>query len=201
MLYTSLVASSLLLAILFLVYRQRGLLYDLLPAHLQDRVPPFLLPSPNDTRTGMLGSLFSSSSSSSAARYARIGAFDWGTSIRSGLNSSLFDIEANVRNGDQRSGLDERGAMDVHTIMQQYGVLSLFLPLSLPFSLSLTHTHTLLGPSPTLQSFDEARLIRHKQILASNNIDPLTGLPLDSKAVTSLGGTIGGAAGSSRASR
>ncbi|EPQ31290.1 uncharacterized protein PFL1_01475 [Pseudozyma flocculosa PF-1] len=170
MLYSSLVAASFLLLVSFVLYRQRGFLVSLLPVHLQDRVPPFLQPSPNDAHGGMLGGFFSSSPSSTA-RYSRLGNFDWGNSIRAGLNSSLFDIEANVRDGDQRSGLDERGAMDIQAIMQQYGV-----------------------------SFDEARLIRHKQILANNNIDPLTGLPLDSKAVTSLGGTVGrgGAAGSSR---
>ncbi len=41
-------------------------------------------------------------------------------------------------------------------------------------------------------SFDQARLIRHRDILVRNNIDPNTGLPLDSKAVTSLGGRLPG---------
>ncbi|KAI8443188.1 hypothetical protein BY996DRAFT_4594844, partial [Phakopsora pachyrhizi] len=35
-------------------------------------------------------------------------------------------------------------------------------------------------------SFDEARLIRHKRHLERNGIDPITGLPRDSKAITSL---------------
>ncbi|KAG2351559.1 hypothetical protein BDR07DRAFT_1455728 [Suillus spraguei] len=35
------------------------------------------------------------------------------------------------------------------------------------------------------KSFDQARLIRHNQILARNGIDP-SGMPLDSKAVTRL---------------
>ncbi|KAG2351610.1 hypothetical protein BDR07DRAFT_1475768 [Suillus spraguei] len=34
-------------------------------------------------------------------------------------------------------------------------------------------------------NFDQARLIRHNQILARNGIDP-SGMPLDSKAVTRL---------------
>jgi len=32
-------------------------------------------------------------------------------------------------------------------------------------------------------SFDEARLIRQQQLLKKNNVDPVTGLPLDPKAV------------------
>jgi len=59
--------------------------------------------------------------------------------------------------GDSRTGLDEAGAREVHVIMQQQGI-----------------------------SFDEARLVRHKRILQQNGIDPQTGLPLDSKAVTRL---------------
>lgn len=35
-------------------------------------------------------------------------------------------------------------------------------------------------------TFDEARLIRHKRHLARNGIDPVTGLPTDRKAITSL---------------
>ncbi|OAV94257.1 hypothetical protein PTTG_09242 [Puccinia triticina 1-1 BBBD Race 1] len=35
-------------------------------------------------------------------------------------------------------------------------------------------------------SFDEARLIRHKRHLKRNGIDPVTGLPTDKKAITSL---------------
>lgn len=38
----------------------------------------------------------------------------------------------------------------------------------------------------TFQSFDEARLRRHRRLLQENRIDPQTGLPLDSKAVTRL---------------
>jgi len=73
----------------------------------------------------------------------------------SGLSSTAFDLEANLA-GDSRLGLDERGAEEVRNIMQTQGV-----------------------------TFDQARLIRHKQILARNGIDP-TGMPLDSKAITRL---------------
>ncbi|KAF9518994.1 hypothetical protein BS47DRAFT_1482266 [Hydnum rufescens UP504] len=72
-----------------------------------------------------------------------------------GMSSTAFDLEANLA-GDSRLGLDERGAEEVRSIMQTQGV-----------------------------TFDQARLIRHKQILARNGIDP-TGMPLDSKAITHL---------------
>ncbi|KAG9002191.1 hypothetical protein FRB95_012618 [Tulasnella sp. JGI-2019a] len=73
-----------------------------------------------------------------------------------GLSSSTFDIEANMAAGDSRSGLDEVGAAEVRAIMQSQRV-----------------------------NFDQARLIRHNQILARNGIDP-SGMPLDAKAVTRL---------------
>ncbi|KAG6330699.1 hypothetical protein ID866_8391 [Astraeus odoratus] len=73
-----------------------------------------------------------------------------------GLSSTLFDIEANIRDGDSRAGLDERGTQEVLEIMRRERV-----------------------------DFDQARLIRHHQILARNGIDP-SGMPMDSKAVTRL---------------
>ncbi|KAG7444462.1 uncharacterized protein BT62DRAFT_934117 [Guyanagaster necrorhizus] len=73
-----------------------------------------------------------------------------------GLSSSDFDIEANLRNGDSRTGLDEQGTQEVMEIMQRERV-----------------------------NFDQARLIRHNRILAHNGIDA-SGMPLDSKAVTHL---------------
>lgn len=36
-----------------------------------------------------------------------------------GMNSASFDIEANIRDGDERSGLDERGAREVLEIMKR----------------------------------------------------------------------------------
>jgi len=72
------------------------------------------------------------------------------------MSSNAFDIEANIRDGDSRAGLDERGTQEVMEIMRRERV-----------------------------NFDQARLIRHNRILARNGIDP-TGLPLDSKAVTRL---------------
>ncbi|KAF5353147.1 hypothetical protein D9758_008731 [Tetrapyrgos nigripes] len=60
-----------------------------------------------------------------------------------GMSSSAFDIEANIRDGDSRSGLDERGTQEVLDIMQRERV-----------------------------NFDQARLIRHNRILAANGIDP-----------------------------
>ncbi|KAF9820857.1 hypothetical protein IEO21_01084 [Rhodonia placenta] len=73
-----------------------------------------------------------------------------------GLTSSSFDIEANIRDGDSRAGLDERGTQEVLDIMRRERV-----------------------------NFDQARLIRQNQILAANGIDP-SGMPLDAKAVTRL---------------
>ncbi|KAI9573874.1 hypothetical protein HD554DRAFT_563877 [Boletus coccyginus] len=73
-----------------------------------------------------------------------------------GLTSVMFDIEANINDGDSRAGLDERGTQEVLEIMRRERV-----------------------------NFDQARLIRHNQILARNGIDP-SGMPLDSKAVTRL---------------
>lgn len=99
------------------------------------------------------------------ARYSPLARFDWTTAADAGLSSSLFDIEANIRDGDTREGLDERGMQEVHRLMQEHGIVR-------------------LRHSP--QSFDEARLRRHRAILSRNNVDPLTGMPLDSKAVTRL---------------
>ncbi|KZT21205.1 hypothetical protein NEOLEDRAFT_1158334 [Neolentinus lepideus HHB14362 ss-1] len=76
--------------------------------------------------------------------------------VGAGLSSASFDIEANIRDGDSRAGLDERGTQEVMEIMRRERV-----------------------------NFDQARLIRQSQILARNDIDP-SGMPLDSKAVTRL---------------
>ncbi|KAF9014509.1 hypothetical protein BDZ89DRAFT_1104166 [Hymenopellis radicata] len=73
-----------------------------------------------------------------------------------GLSSSDFDIEANMRSGDSRAGLDEQGTQEVLEIMRRQRV-----------------------------NFDQARLIRHNKILAQNGVDS-TGMPLDSKAITRL---------------
>ncbi|KAK7466309.1 hypothetical protein VKT23_005036 [Stygiomarasmius scandens] len=73
-----------------------------------------------------------------------------------GMSSSAFDIEANIRDGDSRMGLDDRGTQEVRDIMRRERV-----------------------------NFDQARLIRQNRILAANGIDP-SGMPLDSKAVTRL---------------
>jgi len=73
-----------------------------------------------------------------------------------GMSSNAFDIEANIREGDTRAGLDERGTQEVMEIMRRQRV-----------------------------NFDQARLIRHNQILARNGIDA-SGMPLDSKAITRL---------------
>ncbi|KAI0741602.1 hypothetical protein C8Q80DRAFT_1195253 [Daedaleopsis nitida] len=76
--------------------------------------------------------------------------------VDAGLTSSSFDIEANIRDGDSRAGLDERGTQEVLDIMRRERV-----------------------------NFDQARLIRQNQIFVANGIDP-SGMPLDAKAVTRL---------------
>jgi len=76
--------------------------------------------------------------------------------ISAGINSNNFDIEANLRDGDSRTGLDEQSTQEVLEIMRREHV-----------------------------NFDQARLIRQTRILARNGIDP-SGMPLDSKAVTRL---------------
>ncbi|KAJ6616951.1 hypothetical protein B0H10DRAFT_2034896 [Mycena sp. CBHHK59/15] len=76
--------------------------------------------------------------------------------IGAGMSSPEFDLEANVRDGDVRAGLDEQGTREVMVIMHRERV-----------------------------NFDQARLIRHNRILAQNGIDP-SGMPMDSKAVTRL---------------
>ncbi|KAG5643893.1 hypothetical protein DXG03_009523 [Asterophora parasitica] len=42
--------------------------------------------------------------------------------VDAGMSSSAFDIEANLRDGDSRAGLDERGTQEVMEIMQQQRV-------------------------------------------------------------------------------
>ncbi|KAF8318683.1 hypothetical protein DL93DRAFT_2075555 [Clavulina sp. PMI_390] len=73
-----------------------------------------------------------------------------------GLSSGNFDLEGNIA-GDSRTGLDGRVAEEIRRIMREQNV-----------------------------TFDQARLIRHREQLVLNGIDPNTGLPLDAKAVTRL---------------
>ncbi|KAI5124266.1 hypothetical protein M0805_005115 [Coniferiporia weirii] len=88
------------------------------------------------------------------ANYAPLSTFS--EQAGQGLSSASFDIESNIRDGDSRMGLDERGVREVQEIMRRERV-----------------------------NFDQARLIRHNRILADNGIDP-SGMPLDSKAITRL---------------
>jgi hypothetical protein len=39
--------------------------------------------------------------------------------LSAGLSSNAFDIEANIREGDSRSGLDEQGVQEVAEIMRR----------------------------------------------------------------------------------
>lgn len=56
--------------------------------------------------------------------YSRLPTYDWSTARLSGLNSTLFDIEANVRDGDQRTGLEAIGAQEIERLMATQGVVS-----------------------------------------------------------------------------
>ncbi|KAJ6580965.1 hypothetical protein B0H19DRAFT_1251234 [Mycena capillaripes] len=76
--------------------------------------------------------------------------------VGAGMTSADFDLEANVRDEDSRTGLDEQGTREIMEIMRRERV-----------------------------NFDQARLIRHNRILAQNGIDP-SGMPMDSKAITRL---------------
>jgi hypothetical protein len=80
--------------------------------------------------------------------------------FNAGLSSSAFDIEANLRDGDSRSGLDEQGVHEVTEIMRRERVK--YVPNS-----------NLIDSLPILYfSFDQARLIRQNRLLARNGIDP-----------------------------
>ncbi|SJX64594.1 uncharacterized protein SRS1_15411 [Sporisorium reilianum f. sp. reilianum] len=172
--YHSLLTASFFIAVLILVYRNRSFFVSLLPESVAARLPDSLQPAASDLPLSHASSAPSSSLFSRlynrftarSSQYAPIPGSSWGANLSNGLSSSLFDITANIDANDPRSGLDPSGAQDVQTIMANQGV-----------------------------TFDQARLIRHKQILVQNNIDPNTGLPLDSKAVTSLGGRVGGSRG------
>lgn len=169
--YHSILTASFILSLLLILYRNRQFFLSL-PTSLTSRLPPSLQPlpptslpyssAPPPPSSSLFSRLFGYLPSSSH-RYIPVPGFDWSSQAASGLSSTLFDINTNIADGDTRSGLDPTGAQDVQTIMQNQGV-----------------------------SFDQARLIRHKQILVQNNIDPNTGLPLDRKAVTSLGGRLPG---------
>lgn len=80
-----------------------------------------------------------------------------------GLNSNNFDIEANIRDGDSRSGLDERGTQEVLEIMRRERVKYVF-------DYGSSNLQILI--SCACYSFDQARLIRQNRILAANGIDP-----------------------------
>lgn len=87
---------------------------------------------------------------------AGVGAFTWEQARREGLTSSLFDVDLHNA-GDTRAGLEGDGARQVEALMRAQGL-----------------------------TFDQARLALHRERLQANDVDPFTGMPLDSKAVLSL---------------
>lgn len=82
--------------------------------------------------------------------------FTWDQARSGGLTSDLFNVQRDNAN-DSRAGLEGVGAATVEQLMREQGL-----------------------------TFDQARLVLHRDRLRSNGIDPLTGLPLDSKAVLAL---------------
>jgi hypothetical protein len=62
--------------------------------------------------------------STSTSLYSRLPAYDWSTSRLAGLHSTLFDIEANLENGDSRTGLEASGAQEIERLMNTQGVVS-----------------------------------------------------------------------------
>ncbi|KAJ5545344.1 hypothetical protein N7535_006266 [Penicillium sp. DV-2018c] len=74
--------------------------------------------------------------------------------LEAGLNSSQFDISANIADGDSRAGLDPQGKAEVRKIMKSRKV-----------------------------DFDEARRIYTERRFAKNNIGP-DGRPRDPKFVS-----------------
>ncbi|KAJ7249555.1 hypothetical protein B0H12DRAFT_1019602 [Mycena haematopus] len=121
--------AGLLVLLLMLIFRYRAFLLPHVPARLRQ-----LLPTLNN--------------------YQPLATFS--EQIGAGMSSADFDLEANVRDEDSRTGLDEQGTREIMEIMRRERV-----------------------------NFDQARLIRHNRILAQNGIDP-SGMPMDSKAITRL---------------
>ncbi|SYW80466.1 uncharacterized protein UBRO2_03734 [Ustilago bromivora] len=154
--YHSILTATFILSLLIILYHSRSLLphslTSRLPASLQPSPPSASLPYATCPPSSSLFSRLFISLSPTTHRYMPVPGFDWYSNTANGLSSTLFDISANIADGDSCSGLDPSGAQDIQTIMQTQSV-----------------------------SFDQARLIRHKQILVKNNIDPQTGLPLDKK--------------------
>jgi hypothetical protein len=99
--------------------------------------------------------------------------------VEAGLSNSNFDIQANINDGDSRTGLDERGTQEVMDIMRRERVTCVPLLTLYHRSFALTvHLRHFIR-------FDQARLIRHNRILARNGIDP-SGMALFSVCVWSL---------------
>lgn len=53
----------------------------------------------------------------SLSNYAPLSTF--ADQAAAGMSSSAFDIEANIRDGDSRAGLDEQGVAEVRDIMRR----------------------------------------------------------------------------------
>jgi len=80
----------------------------------------------------------------------------WEAAAEAGFSTANFSLDQNLA-GDERSGLDQEGLTAVRRLMDRHSI-----------------------------GFDEARLLRQQQIFRANGIDPITGLPMDSKAITRL---------------
>jgi hypothetical protein len=51
------------------------------------------------------------------SHYTPLSTFE--SQVNAGLTSESFDIEANIRDGDSRAGLDEQGTQEVMDIMRR----------------------------------------------------------------------------------
>lgn len=69
--------------------------------------------------------LLKASGSGNGSLYSRLPAYDWSTSRLAGLHSTLFDIEANMQDGDSRTGLEAGGAQEIERLMNTQGVVSI----------------------------------------------------------------------------
>lgn len=83
---------------------------------------------PEETQT-RLADIAARAIPSGAPFYTRLRISDWSSAVDHNLTSSLFDIEANIRDGDSRAGLDTAGVEEVHQIMQQHGVVRIAITL------------------------------------------------------------------------